>query len=104
MPQDIRKDIISLKKRIEHILATVPKSRDDDFLLYWTLVGAELSTITTLQLLQGMSDGKYPPFESVRRTRQMLQCENVALQGKMYGKRKQRGEEVTSTIARPNVL
>lgn len=66
------------------------KSRDCDFALYYFILkelGINPNNITATQLLVGMSKGEYPHFESVNRTRQIIEKEFPELRGKSYTKR-----------------
>jgi len=74
-------------KEVEEILQDKPICRENDFILFFHLLlklGVNPEEITAGNLLRGMYEKKYPHFESVRRTRQLLQEKNINLRGVNY--------------------
>lgn len=74
---------------IEGILREHPATRDDDNRLMfkvWGKFGATAET-TLKEFATDVLDGKYPSFETIRRTRQKLQEHNPNLRGWRYEER-----------------
>lgn len=70
-----------IKSIVKYFLATDQKARNSDSYLYLKVVeyfaiqnGCDLSNFTVPFFLQHMSEYGFPPFESVRRSRQKLQA------------------------------
>lgn len=68
-------------KLVEHLLRTEPQTRNSDSLLYLRVLqyhadekGMLLQNIPVPLFLLNMSEWGFPPFESVRRTRQKAQA------------------------------
>jgi hypothetical protein len=76
------KDLKSTKALVQYILENNPKSRNSDSYLYLLVLEIlanehkiDLSKITISQFLSNLSESVFPPFESVRRSRQKVQKE-----------------------------
>jgi hypothetical protein len=89
-------DVSSLVARI---LREDPKCRDDDFLLILRVWIAQLSTLATVEvkkslrvLLDAYRKKIISSFETIRRSRQKLQEENVSLRGEKYWARQDQAE------------
>lgn len=68
-------------KLVEHILRSEPQTRNSDSLLYLRVLqhhaaekNMQLHNIPVPMFLLNMGDWGFPPFESVRRTRQKTQA------------------------------
>lgn len=76
------KDLNSTKALVQSILEKNPQARNSDSYLYLQVVKAvakeyclDLSKITITDFLLDLPTSEFPPFESVRRSRQKLQRE-----------------------------
>lgn len=76
------KDLKSTKALVQSILEKNPQTRNSDSYLYlWVIItianeyGIELSKITVMNFLLELPTSVFPPFESVRRSRQKVQKE-----------------------------
>ena len=74
---------------VKSILETDEKSRNSDSILYLNVLnicgernGIDVKTMTVSDFLLQLKDNGFPPFESVRRTRQKLQAEYPELRAK----------------------
>ena len=94
-----------LTPKVEHCLRNTPRTRDDDFALYYAVATMYLpkglaSTISFRDLM--LNAGKYgiPAFGSVTRVRRLLQSENEELRGLQYNNRKRMEGEFRSEFGR----
>ena len=76
------KDLKSTKALVQTILEKDPQTRNSDSLLYFRVISAiaekrnfDLSQLSVPQFLLNLSISPFPPFESVRRSRQKIQKE-----------------------------
>lgn len=66
--------MIKYYQEVKTILYQVPKSRDNDFLLYWLLVRNKVNDNTTFKEgLQKMSKGALPNIGTISRVRRKVQ-------------------------------
>ena len=72
----------STKQIVKGILESDQKARNSDSYLYLKVldhiasnIGVDLNTITVPYFLEKMDDLRFPGFETVRRTRQLLQSQ-----------------------------
>jgi len=82
--------VTKYKEKQVAVMEKFTSARDCDFALYFHLMGElgyNTDTMTAHEMLKGMATGKYPHFESVRRTRQLIENERNDLRGKSYAKR-----------------
>lgn len=78
------------------VLVSCPSTRDNDDVLYYHVLKAlGMDGHTTVEefLLDTRKSEGYPPFETVRRTRQKLQAEFPDLQGTRSTKEKRKEAE-----------
>lgn len=83
------------------ILESVDKARDSDSRLYYWLLrrkGHTPSNMIVTHLLQGMSRGDYPSFESVVRLRRKAQEEHEHLRGSNYEIRQHKAQQVREDL------
>ena len=80
------KDLKTIKALVKWILEKSEKSRNNDnylYLLVCTYIGdkfdCDLAKVSVEEFFENLSESAFPPFESVRRTRQKLQAENPHL-------------------------
>lgn len=80
------KDLNSTKALVRAILERDQKARNSDSYLYLTVLniiakkeGINLNDITVIDFLLNLHRSPFPPFESVRRTRQKIQEKNPDL-------------------------
>lgn len=92
------------KDKVKYILEKHPITRDDDNKMIWFYIffeteGADyLKSITALDFITDLGNGKYTSPESIRRMRQKLQEENPELRGKNYEIRNKIGNETKAKI------
>lgn len=80
------------KETVEDLLKRSPYLRDHDAALVVSCIIRKLgskrvASMSALDLLIEMEEGRLPHFESIRRTRQMLQRDHPELRGKKYQER-----------------
>ena len=81
------KDLLNnVKRRVKAILEAKPETRTSDNLLYLEVakqiaseIGEDIDTVPMTTFIEQLSISPYPPFESVRRTRQKVQAEHPEL-------------------------
>jgi len=76
------KDLKTIKALVKAILETSEKARNNDNYLYLLVIETvakayhiNLKNVPVTDFLYYLSDTNFPPFESVRRTRQKIQAE-----------------------------
>lgn len=83
---------------VKTILEDSPRARDDDNFLYYMVLkhygrknGIDIESMSMPRFLLNMRQFGFPPFESVRRSRQKLQHDNpeLAAYKEVEGKRKE---------------
>jgi hypothetical protein len=94
----------TLKPKVESILRHNKRCRDSDSILYANLLyfeigEEELAMMTALQLLQVISEDKYPSYDTIARVRRKLQSEDETLRGKNYNERHHLEAEVRTNIS-----
>lgn len=74
---------------VKSVLENDPKSRNSDCILYLNVLkicgernGIDVKTMTVSDFLLQLKENGFPPFESVRRTRQKIQAEYPELKSK----------------------
>lgn len=74
---------------VKSILENDPKSRNSDSILYLNVLnvcgernGIDVKNMTVADFLMHLNKNGFPPFESVRRTRQKIQAEYPELRAK----------------------
>lgn len=92
-----------IKAHVLYLLTKYPHLRDDDNKLianiWHSKIGAQQANeITAFTFLDNFAKGFYVSPEAIRRTRQKIQEQNPALQGKSYKKRKRKGTETRKQI------
>lgn len=93
--------VIGYQQHIKDILFISKESRNSDFNLMYMLmqrIGEEPNKLTVTKFLKGMKEGIYPHFETVRRTRQLLQEKHIELRGTNYQERQDHGRNTRQTI------
>jgi hypothetical protein len=95
----MKKKILDLKPKIIEIMTKHEDIRDNDFALYFRIMGYlcdknknpdviyNTDKITAHQLLKGMSQGIYPDITYVARCRRTVENEHELLRGNSYYKR-----------------
>lgn len=80
--EDLRKDLKTIKGLVKYVLENFEKARNDDNYLYLIVCelialanNNDLGKISVINFFLNLSKSPYPPFESVRRSRQKLQRE-----------------------------
>ena len=81
------KDLLNnVKRRVKAILEAKPETRNSDNLLYLEVmkqiakeIGEDIESVPMVTFIEQLSNSPYPPFESVRRTRQKVQAEHPEL-------------------------
>lgn len=80
------KDLKTIKALVLALLESDPKARNSDSYLYYRVIKIvadkhkiDLSKITVIGFLLNMKQYPFPPFESVRRTRQKIQVKHPEL-------------------------
>ena len=75
-------DLKSTKSLVALILAEDERARNSDSYLYFRVIGIlgqqkgfNINSVTVTAFLLNMAEWGFPPFESVRRTRQKVQAE-----------------------------
>ncbi len=96
-------DIKKLRPVVEEILTNHPETRDNDkhlMLKVWSKQDKRVlkKDFTFWEFAVSFKDGAYAQPESIRRTRQKLQEENIDLRGKNYEKRQKQAEETRKSI------
>ena len=91
------------KKRVEYLLRTTPRLKDDDNKLianyYFNEIGAEkVKKMSATEFLKLYADGKLTSSESIRRVRAKLQETTPELRGEKYNRRQQDGDDFTNNI------
>lgn len=73
---------------VRMILESIPKARDDDNFLYYMVLsvygeknGIDIDSMSMPRFLLNMRKYGFPPFESVRRSRQKIQHDHPELAG-----------------------
>ena len=87
--------------KIETLLINDKRYRDNDHLLIARLFWDEINhseTMTAKEFLVLLRDRKLSNTESIRRTRQKLQEQNVELRGKSYRSRKKETAKVRKEL------
>ena len=77
-------DLKNISQIVKEILIENPHARDNDDILYFKVcerVNPDDSFISFQLFMYKRKDLGFPPFESVRRTRQKIQAENPDLRG-----------------------
>ncbi len=94
--------VIGYRKNIEEILLAVPETRDNDILLYINLAKKMRFVIpeNTFDFLDEMCNKNLPHFETVRRSRQLLQNEKEELRGNLYDLRQKYGKETSKKFSK----
>lgn len=79
-------ELNNVKRRVKALLESKPDTRNSDNLLYLevikqiaTEIGEDIENVPMVTFIEQLSNSPYPPFESVRRTRQKVQAENPEL-------------------------
>ena len=102
------KDLKTIKALVKLILEQDPKARNSDSYLYFRVINyvaklhnIDLSKLSVISFLITMSQSPFPPFESVRRTRQKVQekCPELAACAEVQELRAE-NEEVFREFAR----
>ena len=90
---------------VEYYLTKWEHLRDNDEKLIATIwreearkMGHDLDKLSAMGFLKILAEGKLTNSESIRRTRQKIQHDNVELQGKNYKKRKSNEENIKKQI------
>lgn len=83
------KRIINLKPVVEDLLRNYPETRDDDRILIlkvWAFQNGELRNpeVPFVEFASDFLHGRYYDFESIRRTRQLIQSRNPVLRGRTH--------------------
>lgn len=85
---------------VKDILHKSPRARDDDNFLYYLVLkhcgrknGIDIESMSMTRFLLHMKEYGFPPFESVRRSRQKLQHDNPELAGSKKVTEKRREEK-----------
>lgn len=78
--------LIQTQERVRAVLTEHEEARNSDNVLYMYIIkdiakdkGIELEKLSAINLLSHMKEYGFPPFETVRRTRQKLQQHNEEL-------------------------
>lgn len=100
--------IKNIKEKVIHLLTTVPHLRDSDNKLIATIWNEEIgkndhklnksNEITAFDFLKAFAEGQHSNPESIRRSRQLIQEQNIHLRGKSYTARKESANEVKNEI------
>lgn len=76
------KELKTIKALVQAILESNEKARNNDNYLYLVVIeyianafGCDLTNVSVAKFLRELSASAFPPFESVRRTRQKIQAE-----------------------------
>lgn len=89
-------------KNVKEILKEQPETRDSDIKLYEVLLrkryGVKTKTLTVDALIKGLLKGTYPKWETVRRSRQLIQEKYPSLRGKTFRKRHKITKKVKEEI------
>ena len=97
------KQIKKIKPLVLQILTDEPKTRDNDQLLalkVWAYQNPSLRDKDHLfiSFAIGFSEGKYANYESIRRSRALIQSDYKELRGENYDRRGELGAETKSEI------
>ena len=97
---NIIKEITNIKEEIKNVLTNFPILRDSDNKLIAMIWQKQIgySQMSAQAFLANLCQEKLTSPETIRRTRQLLQAENVHLQGEKYKARQEMGKEVTKVI------
>ena len=82
--------------KVKKILQDYPDTRDDDMILYGTIIAQNTAVSHYTRLLEALHNHKeynLPSYESVTRARRKVQEKEESLRGHRYDKRKQLEEE-----------
>jgi predicted nucleic acid-binding Zn ribbon protein len=86
----------TVKRNVETILRQHPRTRESDNVLiptYWWIHDRATECKTALEVMHMIADGKLTGFESITRSRRLLQNEFPELRGKNYRERHAKQEE-----------
>lgn len=94
--------ITTTKGIVEQYLRKFPELRENDDKLIaniWKKEMMELGDcVTALDFLKSFSAGKFTSPESIRRSRQKLQANNIELQGPNYHDRKKHEDQIKAEL------
>lgn len=77
-----------IKPMVSHLLLTVDETRDDDNLLIANIWKKQIMLNGGGEFFEHFLTNKLASAETIRRTRQRLQEQNIGLRGKKYNQRK----------------
>ena len=97
------KQIKKIKPLVLEILTNEPVTRDNDQLLalkVWAHQNPNLRhpEFAFVSFARGFAEGKYANYESIRRSRALIQSENKELRGENYDRRGELGSETKAEI------
>ena len=102
MENNIFLQMKTAKDKVAYLLRNHPHLRDSDSKLIATFWHNEMnkasSSMTGLEVLQAMAEGRLTKAESIRRVRQKLQEENLELRGEVWLEKKLISEQIRSQI------
>ena len=96
--------IRTIKEEVQRMLEISKKSRDSDDKLvcniWYKIIGKERTeSMSAMDLLQIISDGKLPSYDNISRARRKLQEDNVHLRGESYKERHHQEASVRAKIS-----
>lgn len=91
----------TVKRKVEHLLATLPDTRESDKLLVLTYYQrfCSLRCGGFVELKDWLMQKEVPSFTTIVRCRTWLQTNTPALRGKNWKKRAKRAEDVSEFIS-----
>lgn len=90
-----------VKKKVERMLRQYPELKDNDIRLiinYWRSEIQELETMSGIDVLRYIAEGKVTNPEVIRRSRQALQKKHEDLRGKNYIVRQKKGAQIKQKV------